>query len=206
VLRAAFDADVRCVVITSSSAAVRDLGAPSPSRPLTEDDWADPGNPKLTPYAKSKTIAERSAWDYADKAGVTDRLAVVNPRGDHRPAARQPPLVLAANRRTYAQRRHACHPPDWVLPCRCPGPRRPAPSRDVRARGGGPAVPGHPGFSCGWPTSPPSCAANWASRHRRSQAAKRRTRFSGLSRCSTRASGQSSVGLGSERITPQTKP
>jgi dihydroflavonol-4-reductase len=79
VLRAAFEADARRVVVTSSSAAVRNVGAPVSSRPLTELDWADPGNRKLTPYAKSKTIAERAAWEYADKAGVTDRLAVVNP-------------------------------------------------------------------------------------------------------------------------------
>jgi dihydroflavonol-4-reductase len=79
VLRAAFDAGARRVVVTSSSAAVRNPGAPARSRPLTEADWSDPGNPKLTPYAKSKTIAERSAWDYADSVGATDRLAVVNP-------------------------------------------------------------------------------------------------------------------------------
>jgi dihydroflavonol-4-reductase len=79
ILRAAFDAGARRVVVTSSSAAVRNVGAPAPSRPLTEDDWSDPRNPKLTPYARSKTIAERSAWDYADSVGATDRLAVVNP-------------------------------------------------------------------------------------------------------------------------------
>jgi nucleoside-diphosphate-sugar epimerase len=79
VLRAGFDAGARRVVVTSSSAVVRNLGGPAPSRPLTEDDWADPGNSKLSPYARSKTIAERSAWDYAAKAGATDRLAVVNP-------------------------------------------------------------------------------------------------------------------------------
>jgi nucleoside-diphosphate-sugar epimerase len=79
VLRAAFDADVRRVVVTSSSSAVRNAGSPAKERPLTEDDWADLGNPKLTPYARSKTIAERSAWDYADSIGATDRFAVVNP-------------------------------------------------------------------------------------------------------------------------------
>lgn len=79
VLRAALDAGARRVVVTSSSAAVRNLGAPAASRPLTEDDWADPGNQKLSPYARSKTIAERSAWDYAESAGAKDRLAVVNP-------------------------------------------------------------------------------------------------------------------------------
>jgi dihydroflavonol-4-reductase len=79
VLQAAFDAGVRRVVVTSSSAAVRNAGAPASSRPLTEDDWTDPGNPRISPYARSKTIAERSAWDYAESIGATDRLAVVNP-------------------------------------------------------------------------------------------------------------------------------
>lgn len=79
VLRAAFAAGARRVVVTSSSAAVRNSGVPGPARPLTEDDWADPGNPKLGAYATSKTIAERSAWDYAGSAGEMDRLTVVNP-------------------------------------------------------------------------------------------------------------------------------
>jgi nucleoside-diphosphate-sugar epimerase len=79
VLRAAFDSGARRIVVTSSSAAVRNPGAAAPSRPLTEDDWADPGNPKLTPYAKSKTIAEQSAWDYAEGLGAKDLLAMVNP-------------------------------------------------------------------------------------------------------------------------------
>jgi dihydroflavonol-4-reductase len=79
VLRAAFDAGVRRTVVTSSSSAVRNAGGPAPDRPLTEDDWADLGNPKLAPYARSKTIAERSAWDYANSIGATDRFAVVNP-------------------------------------------------------------------------------------------------------------------------------
>ena len=33
----------------------------------------------MGPYARSKTIAERCAWDYAASVGSTDRLAVVNP-------------------------------------------------------------------------------------------------------------------------------
>jgi dihydroflavonol-4-reductase len=79
VLRAAFDAGVRRAVVTSSSAAVRNAGGPDRKRVLTEDDWADPGNPRLTPYARSKTIAESAAWEYADSIGAKDRLAVVNP-------------------------------------------------------------------------------------------------------------------------------
>jgi len=79
VLRAALGSGVRRVVVTSSTAAVRNVGGPPPQRPLTEEDWADPGNQKMGPYARSKTIAERSAWEYAASAGAADRLTVVNP-------------------------------------------------------------------------------------------------------------------------------
>ena len=78
VLRAAFDAGVSRVVVTSSSAAVRNIGQDY-ARPLTENDWADPGNPRLSPYARSKLLAERAAWDYAARVGQTHRLAVINP-------------------------------------------------------------------------------------------------------------------------------
>src|SRR4029079_9379384 len=33
----------------------------------------------LTPYTRSKTIAERAAWDLVREAGAEERLAVVNP-------------------------------------------------------------------------------------------------------------------------------
>ena len=79
VLRAAFDGGARRVVVTSSSSAVRNSGVPGPGRPLTEDDWADLANPKLSAYARSKTIAEHATWNYARSSGTTDRLAVVAP-------------------------------------------------------------------------------------------------------------------------------
>jgi dihydroflavonol-4-reductase len=79
VLRVALGAQARRVVVTSSTAAVRNLGRPSSPVPLTEEDWADPGNQKMGPYARSKTIAERSAWDYVAGVDATDRLTVVNP-------------------------------------------------------------------------------------------------------------------------------
>jgi nucleoside-diphosphate-sugar epimerase len=78
VLRAGLDAGVKRVVVTSSVAAVRlaDGGEP---RPLDERDWTDPDSPGLTPYVRSKTIAERAAWDFVHERGEEDRLAVVNP-------------------------------------------------------------------------------------------------------------------------------
>jgi dihydroflavonol-4-reductase len=78
VLRAALDAGVRRVVVTSSVAAVRG-SVESATAPLTEADWTDPDYPKLTPYARSKTLAERAAWDLVRERGEGEKLAVVNP-------------------------------------------------------------------------------------------------------------------------------
>jgi nucleoside-diphosphate-sugar epimerase len=78
VLRAALDTGVERVVVTSSVAAVGGSTSSSP-RPLTEEDWTDAANPKLTPYTRSKTIAERAAWDLVEARGEVEKLAVVNP-------------------------------------------------------------------------------------------------------------------------------
>jgi dihydroflavonol-4-reductase len=78
VLRAALAAGAKRVVVTSSVAAVRNAGD-VPARPLTEEDWTDPTNEHLTPYSRSKTIAEQAAWELVRESGQSDRLAVVNP-------------------------------------------------------------------------------------------------------------------------------
>ena len=78
VLRASLDAGAKRVVVTSSVAAIR-LSDPGASRPLDERDWTDPGSPGLTPYVRSKTIAEQAAWDLVRERGEEDRLAVINP-------------------------------------------------------------------------------------------------------------------------------
>jgi dihydroflavonol-4-reductase len=78
VLRAALDADVNRIVLTSSIAAVR-LAKDAAARTLTEEDWTDPDDESLTPYVRSKTIAEQAAWDLVRERGQEDRLAVVNP-------------------------------------------------------------------------------------------------------------------------------
>ncbi len=77
VLEASLEAGVQRVVVTSSIAAI--TGGQSSAEALTEEDWSDPDNPKLTPYARSKTVAERAAWDFVRERGETGRLAVVNP-------------------------------------------------------------------------------------------------------------------------------
>jgi nucleoside-diphosphate-sugar epimerase len=79
VLRAARDAGARRVVVTSSFAAVG-YGRPATERAFTEDDWTDPDS-DIAPYIKSKTLAERAAWDFVQREGGALELAVVNPVG-----------------------------------------------------------------------------------------------------------------------------
>lgn len=80
VLRAARDAGVKRVVVTSSFAAMghghrnRD-----PTKPFTEEDWTDVDGPGCGAYEKSKTLAERAAWDFIEKEGGILELSVVNP-------------------------------------------------------------------------------------------------------------------------------
>jgi nucleoside-diphosphate-sugar epimerase len=78
VLRRSLEAGVERVVVTSSVAAVRGGAAPTGS-PLDESSWTDLDNPSLSPYVRSKTIAERAAWDLVREASASKRLAVVNP-------------------------------------------------------------------------------------------------------------------------------
>lgn len=80
VLRAARDAGVKRVVVTSSFAAIG-YGHQSwePSKIFTEKDWSNPDAPSINTYAKSKTLAERAAWDFIEKEGGNLELTVVNP-------------------------------------------------------------------------------------------------------------------------------
>ena len=77
VLRAARNAGARRVVLTSSFAAVG--YTPKPDFDYTEADWTDPDTPDLPPYPRSKTIAERAAWDFIEHEGGSTEMVVVNP-------------------------------------------------------------------------------------------------------------------------------
>ena len=78
VLRAARDAGVKRVVLTSSFAAIG-YGHQPQTAPFDETDWTDPNAVGLAPYVKSKTLAERAAWDFIGREGGALELAVVNP-------------------------------------------------------------------------------------------------------------------------------
>ncbi|MFN4204561.1 MAG: SDR family oxidoreductase [Tabrizicola sp.] len=75
VLKAAAAAGVTRVVLTSSTAAV--LNEAKPDTLQDEADWCDVHLPTTTPYAKSKTLAERAAWEIARARGL--RLTTINP-------------------------------------------------------------------------------------------------------------------------------
>ena len=75
VLKAAAAAGVSRVVLTSSSVAV--LNEHKPDTLQDEADWCDIHLPGTTPYAKSKTLAERAAWEIAKARGL--RLTTINP-------------------------------------------------------------------------------------------------------------------------------
>jgi len=80
VLRAARDAGVKRVVLTSSFAAIG-YGHPHHTGPYDETSWTDPDGPGVGAYPKSKTLAERAAWEFIEREGGGLELAVVNPVG-----------------------------------------------------------------------------------------------------------------------------
>jgi nucleoside-diphosphate-sugar epimerase len=80
VLRASRGAGVKRVVLTSSFAAIG-YGQKPQQTPFNETNWTDPNGEGVLPYAKSKTLAERAAWDFIANQGGGLELSVVNPVG-----------------------------------------------------------------------------------------------------------------------------
>jgi nucleoside-diphosphate-sugar epimerase len=80
VLRASRDAGVMRVVFTSSFAAIG-YGYKSQTTTFNETNWTALNGEVVAPYQKSKTLAERAAWDFMAKEGGALELSVVNPVG-----------------------------------------------------------------------------------------------------------------------------
>lgn len=78
VLRAARDAGVKRVVLTSSYAAIG-YGQPEQRAPYDETNWTNVDGDDVRAYVKSKTLAERAAWDFMQREGGAMELSVVNP-------------------------------------------------------------------------------------------------------------------------------
>jgi nucleoside-diphosphate-sugar epimerase len=80
VLRAARDAGVERVVMTSSFVAIG-YGHKQQQAAFDETYWSNLEASDMTAYAKSKTIAERAAWDFVASEGGSLELTVINPVG-----------------------------------------------------------------------------------------------------------------------------
>jgi dihydroflavonol-4-reductase len=77
VLRAAKDAGVSRVVLTSAFGTIS-YGHKPQTRPFTEEDWTDT-SADIPPYQKSKTLAERAAWNFVANDGNGLELATIHP-------------------------------------------------------------------------------------------------------------------------------
>ena len=78
-LRAARDAGATRVVLTSSFAAIG-YGHPERRAAFDETTWTNLDGP-IAAYTKSKTLAERAAWEFIAREGGGLELSVVNPVG-----------------------------------------------------------------------------------------------------------------------------
>jgi len=74
VLKAAAAGGVERVVQTSSIVAIMRCGKPD-AEARTEEDWTDLTTPQISGYARSKTLAERAAWEIYADLGATTNMA-----------------------------------------------------------------------------------------------------------------------------------
>jgi nucleoside-diphosphate-sugar epimerase len=79
VLKAATRAHVKRVVLTSSSVAIFYGSGLPVGHVYSEDDFTDETRPDLTPYIKSKTMAEKAAWNFTKSTSGAPELTVINP-------------------------------------------------------------------------------------------------------------------------------
>lgn len=78
-LRAARDAGVKRVVLTSSCGAIY-YGHKPQREPFNETHWSVLDG-EMSAYVKSKIVAERAAWDFIAAQGGNLEMSVINPAG-----------------------------------------------------------------------------------------------------------------------------
>lgn len=76
VLKAAIAANAERVIMTSAAATARQRGSTAVSN---ETIWANPEDPLLDPYRRSKILAERAAWDFIGREGGMPHLTTILP-------------------------------------------------------------------------------------------------------------------------------
>lgn len=86
VLRGAAKVGAKRVVVTSSTVAIL-YGAGLPADHVyTEADFSDETNATLTPYIRSKTLAEKAAWNFGIGMIGAPEIVAINPGFVHGPA------------------------------------------------------------------------------------------------------------------------
>ena len=79
-LRAAKNVGVNRVILTSSNAAVFGRDLPKGAKEFDETMWTDVNHPiGRTAYRRSKTLAERAAWDFVKNEAPGIALTTINP-------------------------------------------------------------------------------------------------------------------------------
>lgn len=77
-MRAAKEAGIQRVLLTSSCAAIYKQAGKSKMSPSDESNWTSPDDPSVGAYEASKTLAEKAAWDFvADHPEIA--LTTINP-------------------------------------------------------------------------------------------------------------------------------
>lgn len=79
VMQAAHRNGIRRVVLTSSTVAVMYPTAYTRDHVFNESDFTDEATKGLTPYIRSKTVAEKAAWNFVKTTTNAPELAVINP-------------------------------------------------------------------------------------------------------------------------------
>ncbi|MEH6680225.1 MAG: aldehyde reductase [Sediminicola sp.] len=78
ILRFAKKAVVKRVVMTSNFGAIG-FTQTDKNRATTEDDWTDTNNKSVSVYERSKTLAEKAAWNFIETKGGNLEFATINP-------------------------------------------------------------------------------------------------------------------------------
>ena len=79
VLKAATNARVPRIVMTSSTVAIFYPADRPRGHVYSEADFTDEARTDITPYIKSKTIAEKAAWDFVANTAGAPQLVAINP-------------------------------------------------------------------------------------------------------------------------------
>jgi nucleoside-diphosphate-sugar epimerase len=78
-VKAARAAGITRVIMTSSAVAIFTGDLPAGKSVYDETDWSDPDSHAATPYAKSKTLAERAVWDWQASEAPEMQITMINP-------------------------------------------------------------------------------------------------------------------------------